>query len=90
MSDSAPYVISRFDALSIILEESPRAAELLAEFGLHCVNCFANQYDSLETGAQMHDMPEDEMQSMIDEINTQLEKEWREKNSQIKTQNSKI
>ena len=87
MNDSAPYVITRFDALSIILEESPRAAELLAEYGLHCVNCFANQYDSLETGASMHNMTEVEMQSMIDEINTQLEKEWRERNLKPKTKN---
>ncbi len=82
--DKAPYVITRFDALSIILEESPRAAELLAEYGLHCVNCFANQYDSLETGASMHDMSEEEMQDMIDEINTQLEKEWREQHAEVR------
>lgn len=80
---AAPYVITRFDALSIILEECPRAAELLAEYGLHCVNCFANQYDSLETGASMHNMTEEEMQAMIDEINTQLEKEWREENKKV-------
>ena len=79
MNSDAPYVITRFDALKIILEESPRAAELLSEYGLHCVNCFANEYDSLETGASMHNMTDEEMQDMIDEINTQLEKEWREK-----------
>ncbi len=83
-SAQAPYVITKFDALSIILEESPRAAELLAEYGLHCVNCFANQYDSLETGASMHNMTEVEMQDMIDEINTQLEKEWREQHAEAR------
>ena len=76
-NDQSPYVITRYDALRIVLEECPRAAELLGEYGLHCVNCFANEYDSLETGAQMHNMTEEEMTSMIDEINTQLEKEWR-------------
>lgn len=84
MKTDAPYVITRFDALKIILEESPRAAELLAEYGLHCVNCFANEYDSLETGASMHDMSEEEMADMIDEINTQLEKEWREQQAELR------
>lgn len=80
-----PYVITRYDPLSIILQECPRAGDLLAEYGLQCVNCFANEYDTLETGAQMHDMTEDEMITMIDEINTQLEKEWREKNKKAQT-----
>lgn len=61
-----------------IIKESPRAAELLTEYGLHCVNCFANEYDTLEQGSRLHNMSEDEMMEMIDEINAQLEKEWRE------------
>jgi len=73
------YVITKYDRLSIIAEECPRAAELLAEYGLHCVNCFANEYDTLEMGAQMHNMTQEDMDEMIDEINSQLEKEAREK-----------
>ena len=74
----APYVITRYDQFSVILDECPRAGELLAEYGLHCANCFMSGYDTLENGAQMHNMGEEEMMTMIDEINTQLEKEWRE------------
>ncbi len=77
---TSPYVITKFDLLGTILEECPRAAELLAEFGLHCISCFANQFDTLEMGAQVHGMTDEEMQDMIDEINTELEKEWREEN----------
>ncbi len=73
----SPYVITRFDPVSIIGQECPRAAELLAEYGLHCANCYANENDTLETGAEMHNMTEEEMLEMIDEINTQLEKEWK-------------
>lgn len=75
--NSAPYVITRFDQLSVIMEECPRAAEFLGEYGLHCANCFAQGYDTLEMGAQMHNMSEEEMLEMIDDINTELEKEWR-------------
>lgn len=79
MNHSSLYVITRYDQLSIIMEECPRAVELLTEYGLHCASCFASGFDTLEIGAQMHNMTEDEMIEMINEINTQLEKEWREK-----------
>ena len=74
------FVLTRYDQMTSIMQECPRAAELLAEYGLHCVNCFMNEYDTLETGAQMHGMSEEEMLEMIEEINEQLEKEWREEN----------
>lgn len=72
---SKVYVITKYDLLSTITEECPRAAELLAEYGLHCVNCFANESDTLEMGAQTHGMTDEEMNEMIEEINQQLEKE---------------
>lgn len=70
------YVITKFDPLSVILNECPRAAELLAEYGLHCVSCFANEFDTIATGAEMHNMTDEEVDEMIDEINTELDKEW--------------
>ncbi len=74
---SAPYVVTRYDSFSVLSAESPRAVELLAEYGLHCASCFMNEYDTIETGREMHGMNEEEMIEMLDEINTQLEKEWR-------------
>lgn len=80
ISSHAPYVLTRYDSFRIILDECPRAGELLAEYGLHCANCFMNEYDTIEAGAQMHDMSEEDMLEMLHEINTQLEKEWRKEN----------
>jgi hybrid cluster-associated redox disulfide protein len=71
------YVLTKFDPLSAVIDECPRAGELLAEYGLHCVSCFANEFDTIETGAQMHGMTDEEVDEMIDEINEQLDKEWR-------------
>lgn len=79
------YVITKFDPLSIILDECPRAAELLAEYGLHCVSCFANEFDTIATGAEMHNMSDDEVDDMIDEINEELAKEWREEQKKART-----
>lgn len=76
-SRQGPYVITRYDPLGVVMQECPRAVELLSEYGLHCASCFANDFDTLEKGADMHSMSEEEMLEMIEEINTQLEKEWR-------------
>lgn len=80
MNQTSPYVITRYDPLGVIMQECPRAVELLAEYGLHCASCFANDFDTLEKGADMHNMTEEDMLAMIDEINTELEKEWRKAN----------
>jgi len=75
------YVLTKDTILSEIVGESPRTAELLSEYGLHCVNCFASTFDTLETGAQVHGINNDELEQMIDEINVQLAKEEYEKKS---------
>lgn len=59
------------------MEECPRAAELLEEYGIHCVGCFFSENDTLETGGAMHNMSDEEVDEMIEEINGELEKEWR-------------
>jgi hypothetical protein len=81
---NSAYVITKFDPLKTVVDECPRAGELLADYGLHCVNCFANEYDTIETGAQMHNMTEEDVDEMIDEINEQLDKEWRKSIKSLK------
>ena len=47
----------------------PEAAEVLLDYGLHCVGCFASSFDTIETGAKVHEMSEDEINEMLDRIN---------------------
>ena len=77
---NAAYVLTKSDLLLNVSQESPRAAELLAEYGLHCLTCFFNEFDTLEMGAQVHGMTQEEVADMITEINAQLEKEFIEQN----------
>jgi hypothetical protein len=84
------YVVTKFDPLSIILDECPRAAELLAEYGLHCVSCFANEFDTIATGAEMHNMSDEEVDEMIDEINMQLDKEWQKEKKNSAERSKKL
>lgn len=69
------YTISKSDLISDIAQKSPRAIELLTEYGLSCATCFLNSFDNLEAGAVIHGMGEKELEQMIEEINTQLKKE---------------
>ena len=74
-NSNAPYVLTKTDLLLNVAQESPRTAELLTEYGLHCLTCFFNEFDTLEMGAQVHGMTQQEVEDMITEINTQLEKD---------------
>ena len=48
----------------------PEIAELLQkDYGLHCVGCFANVHDTLETGLRLHGYQEADINAVIEEIN---------------------
>jgi hybrid cluster-associated redox disulfide protein len=81
---NAPYVLNKSNILLNVSQESPRAAELLAEYGLHCLSCFFSEFDTLEMGAQVHGMSQAEVTDMITEINAQLKKEFLEENKALK------
>lgn len=79
VQDTELYLLSKTDSITQIVENSPRAVELLIEYGISCTNCVLKQFDTLETGAQLHGMSEDEIQTMVDEINEVLKEEAKQK-----------
>jgi hybrid cluster-associated redox disulfide protein len=89
-NSNSTYVLTKTQILRKVADESPRAAELLADYGLHCISCFFSEYDTLETGARVHGMTDSEVDDMVAEINEQMEKEFKEKNSEFKIQNSEL
>jgi len=58
-----------------LIQEYPKAAEIMTAYGLHCAGCFASNFDTIEEGAKIHGIPDDEIDEMIDEINTVLNEE---------------
>jgi hybrid cluster-associated redox disulfide protein len=74
MAGKKPYVLKKDALISDILEDCPKAMEYLAQYGLLCVSCFLNRFDTLETGTKIHHMSEKDSQKMIDEINSELAK----------------
>lgn len=75
MAKKKPYTLKKDTLISDILQNCPQAAEYLTEYGLFCITCPLNQFDTLEAGAKIHSMSDKALQKMIKEINKELEKE---------------
>ena len=59
--------------LAEVVFKYPLAAEILLDYGLHCVGCFANSFDTIEMGAKVHGMSDEEINEIVDRINEAIE-----------------
>lgn len=60
------FVVTPDILISDLAEKSPEAALFLAtEYGFHCVNCFASQFDTLEGGARIHGIMDEDFEEMM-------------------------
>jgi hybrid cluster-associated redox disulfide protein len=75
MAKKKPYILKKDTLISDILRDCPKAAEYLAEYGLLCITCPLNQFETLEAGAKIHSMSDKALRKMIKEINEELKKE---------------
>jgi hypothetical protein len=41
----------------------------LTDYGLSCVGCFASSFDTIEQGAKIHQLDDEELNEMIERIN---------------------
>lgn len=75
MVKKKPYILKKDALISDILRDCPKAVEYLAEYGLLCITCPLNQFDTLEIGTKIHHMSDEAAKKMIQEINEELKKE---------------
>ncbi len=61
--------ITKDTNLGMLVAKYPDAAEVLLDYGLHCVGCIASTYDSVEAGSRIHGYSDEEIQEMVDRIN---------------------
>ena len=47
----------------------PKSAEIMLEYGLHCVGCFANAFDTIKDAMKIHGISKQDTDEMIDRIN---------------------
>jgi hybrid cluster-associated redox disulfide protein len=61
--------VNRDMNLSEVVINYPDSAEVLLDYGLHCVGCIANSFDTVYMGAKVHGMTDEEIDEMIERIN---------------------
>jgi len=55
-----------------LIEAHPEVAEILMAYGLHCVGCHFSDLDTIEDGATMHGLSDDELELMIKDVNKMI------------------
>ncbi|MFQ5405975.1 MAG: DUF1858 domain-containing protein [Candidatus Micrarchaeia archaeon] len=55
--------------LGDVVEKYPKAAQVLMNYGLHCIGCHIAVSETVEHGAQMHGLSEEELKKMLNEMN---------------------
>lgn len=61
--------VTRDMIIGDIVAMFPDAAEILLSYGIHCVGCYANAFETLEQGLLGHGYTEDQLQELINELN---------------------
>lgn len=55
--------------LAEVVFRYPEAAEVLMDYDLHCVGCGGSSFDTIEVGAKLHGMSDEEIDEMLQRIN---------------------
>ncbi|MEI7511601.1 MAG: DUF1858 domain-containing protein [Candidatus Peregrinibacteria bacterium] len=72
--DSEKTFVSRDDMIGEVLREYPDAVEIFMDYGIHCVGCHINEYETLEQGILGHGFSEEDLEDILRELN-ELERE---------------
>jgi hybrid cluster-associated redox disulfide protein len=70
--DNKQFTVERTTNLGEVANKYPDAAKIMLEYGLHCVGCFANQFDTVEQGALIHGLSAEELDEMIFRVNESI------------------
>ncbi len=52
-----------------VIKRHPQTVEIMLSYGLHCVGCGANPYETIKDGTLGHGMPEEEMNKLLADLN---------------------
>jgi len=69
MNENKQIVITKDMNRGEVVFKYPEAAEVLTDYGLSCVGCFASSFDTIEQGAKIHQLDDEELDEMIERIN---------------------
>ncbi len=69
MENKTEIKITKDMNLGEVVFKYPEAAEVLTDYGLSCVGCFASSFDTIEQGAKIHELSDEELGEMLERIN---------------------
>ncbi len=52
-----------------VVQKYPKTADVMLSYGLHCIGCHVNPFEAIEGGAKGHGMSDDDIDTMINEMN---------------------
>ena len=68
-SENGQAKVTKDMTIGDVVKRFPAAAEIMLSYGLHCVGCHVNPFESIEMGAKGHGMPDETINEMIAKIN---------------------
>lgn len=66
--------ISKDMILGKVIAKFPQAAEIMLEYGLHCIGCHVAAEETIEQGAKAHGLTDEQVEEMVSKMNTSIEK----------------
>jgi hybrid cluster-associated redox disulfide protein len=73
MTKQKEQKINKKMKVSDVVNEYPDIIPLLMGYGLHCVGCHYSDVDTLESGAKLHGISDEDVEMMINDCNELLE-----------------
>jgi len=61
--------ITKKTPINHLIEKHPEVTEILMGYGLHCVGCHFSEFDTLEDGAMMHGLSDEDVELMLKDVN---------------------
>jgi hybrid cluster-associated redox disulfide protein len=65
-------IIKKEDQIGKMLKQFPQTSDVFIEFGLFCVGCPANEFETIEDGARVHGKTDEEITELIKKLNAAI------------------
>jgi len=62
-------MITRQTIIAEAVEKNPKAAEIMLKYGLHCIGCHISPFETIEQGAMVHGISDEDIDKMVGEMN---------------------
>lgn len=76
-------LISKDSTIGYIIQNYPQVAEILQENGIQCLSCHIFPYETLEQGFRGHGKDIEEINNILDKINSMINKQSLSKNQEV-------